>query len=521
MPKVITVDIQYSIQSLHRNGFSKRRIARELGINRRTVNKYLAVKLVDPDEPGKCTSNSNTGSEGKCTSNSNTGSGKECQRHSGPRSSCEAYAETIRGKYCHGLSGQRIYQDLKADHGFAGSAQSVRRFLRGLKTSAQLPDRVMHSLPGEELQVDFGRGAPILQANGRKKRPHLFRAVLCHSRKGYSEVVWRQDTETFLRALENAFRHFGGVPEKVVPDNLKAAVIKADWYDPEINPKLRSFARHYGTAILPTKPYTPEHKGKVENAVKYCQDNALKGRVFNSLSEENEFLRYWEKNIADTRIHGTTQIQVRKAFSEVEKASLTPLPVDLFPCFEESERKVQRNGHVELARSFYSVPPEYMGQTVWIRYTDRSIRIYDSSFQEKIAVHCRIPMGKYSTHRIHIHKAKINAGEYGSDHLLKKVLCIGPECAIWGEVMLQNRGIEGIRVLQGLLSLGRKHSADQLNQAALTATGAGIFNLRAFRKLLSNQDDLPSLNFVECHPYIRKMSSYQDLTPNVFDPTSN
>jgi transposase len=509
MPKVITVEIQYSIQQLHRSGWSKRRIARELGVNRRTVEKYLTADLVEPDVPGKC------------TSNSNTGSADPSERRYGPKSGCEAYAQTIKEKYGHGLSGQRIWQDLKADHAFSGSAQSVRRFLRHLKQTDELPDRVMHSAPGEELQVDFGRGAPVVQASGRKKRPHLFRAVLCHSRTGYSEVVWRQDTETFLRCLENAFRHFGGVPEKVVPDNLKAAVIKADWYDPEINPKLRSFARHYGTVILPTKPYTPEHKGKVENGIKYCQENALKGRVFNSLKEQNDFLKHWEANIADTRIHGTTQMQVRKAFAETEKEALKPLPVDLFPCFEEGERKVQRNGHVELGRSFYSVPPEYLGQTVWIRYTDRSISIYDSAFQEKIAVHCRIPKGKYSTLKIHIHKAKINAGEYGSDHLLKQLRCIGPECAIWGEVMLQNRGIEGIRVLQGLLSLRKKHTSDRLNHAALNAVNAGVFHLQDFRKLLTTEDDLPSLDFVECHPYIRKMSSYEKLTPNVFDPTNN
>jgi transposase len=88
----------------------------------------------------------------------------------------------------------------------------------------------------------------------------LFRAVLSHSRKGYSEVVWRQTAESFIRCLENAFRHFGGVPATVVPDNLKAGVLQADWYDPELNPKLEEFARHYGTVILPTKPVMPRHK---------------------------------------------------------------------------------------------------------------------------------------------------------------------------------------------------------------------------------------------------------------------
>jgi len=104
--------------------------------------------------------------------------------------------------------------------------------------------------------------------------------VLSFSRKAYSEVVLRQTTEVFIRALENAFRYFGGVVKTVVIDNLRAAVKKPDWYEPELNPKVREFARHYGTVILPTRPYTPEHKGKVENSVGYVKDNALKSKVF-------------------------------------------------------------------------------------------------------------------------------------------------------------------------------------------------------------------------------------------------
>ena len=100
-----------------------------------------------------------------------------------------------------------------------------------------------------------------------KSTPLPFRrieVVLSHSRKAYSEVVFRQTTENLIRCLENAFWHFGGVPKTLVPDNLKAAVLKADWYDPDLNPKLRSFCEHYGTVLLPTKPRTPRHKGKVE-----------------------------------------------------------------------------------------------------------------------------------------------------------------------------------------------------------------------------------------------------------------
>ena len=120
-------------------------------------------------------------------------------------------------------------------------------------------------------------GAPLVGPDGKRRKTHVLRVVLSHSRKGYSEAVCRQTTDDFLRCLEDAFRHFGGVPRRLVLDNLKAAVKKADWFDPEINPKVRSFGEYYGTVFLPTRPYTPRHKGKVERGVDYVQENALRG----------------------------------------------------------------------------------------------------------------------------------------------------------------------------------------------------------------------------------------------------
>ena len=179
--------------------------------------------------------------------------------------------------------------------------------------------------PGEEAQVDFGTGAPVIGKDGKRRRTHVLRIVLSHSRKGYSEVTFRQTTDDFLGALENAFRTFGGVPKTLVIDNLKAAVLHPDWFDPEITPKVQAFCRHYGVVVLPTKPRMPRHKGKVEAGVKYVQSNALKAQQFESLAEQNEHLAQWEKTIADTRIHGTTKQQVGKLFERGgDVSTLTP-----------------------------------------------------------------------------------------------------------------------------------------------------------------------------------------------------
>lgn len=259
MANVLKVSMQQTILELLSRGWSQRRVARELGVNRSTVARYAHLQAearASPDavsKPAISTPGSDPTSPPK-PAISTLGS-------TGRPSSCVPLRSVILRKLEEGLSGKRIHQDLVADHEFTGSYQSVKRFVRGLRDSSPLPFRRMECDPGQEAQVDFGRGAPVLQSNGRRKYPHVLRVVLSHSRKGYSEVVYRQTTEAFIRALENAFRFFGGVPATVVIDNLKAAVTKADWFDPDLNPKVRSFAEHYGTVILTTKPYTPRHKG--------------------------------------------------------------------------------------------------------------------------------------------------------------------------------------------------------------------------------------------------------------------
>jgi len=130
-------------------------------------------------------------------------------------------------------------------------------------------------MPGEQAQIDFGAGAPVVSSDGKRRHPHVFRIVLSYSRKGYSEVVYRQTTDDFIRCIENSFWYFGGVPRTLIIDNLKAAVINADWYDPDINPKIQSFCEHYGTVILPAKPYTPRHK----DYASYCTSLTIFGNV--------------------------------------------------------------------------------------------------------------------------------------------------------------------------------------------------------------------------------------------------
>lgn len=510
-------DVQ-AIQALRARGWSFRKIGRVLGIHRDTVARHVQLaEVAAPITDGENRPNPPPGSPAQNRPNPPAGI-------SGPTSGCEPFRDTIIAALKRGLSYQRIWQDLRED-GFSGGYDSVKRYAGRLNRANPLPFRRMECEPGAEVQVDFGTGAPVITPDGeplpvgmktRRRKTHVFRMVLSHSRKAYSEVVYCQTTENFIRCLENAFWYFGGVPRILVIDNLKAAVTKADWYDPDINWKIRSFCEHYGTAILPTKPRMPRHKGKVERIVGYVQDNALKGRTFTSLPEQNRHLLNWETQIADNRIHGTTQKQVKKCFEEVERSALLPLPPSRFPFFEEGRRSVNRDGHIEVAKAYYSVPPEYLGRDVWARWDSHVVRIFNKRF-EQIAIHIKDAPGKFGTQDQHIDPRKRSGIERGAAYNLNKARLIGPNAGKWAEQMIQQRGIEGIRPLLGLLNLSNRHRADAIESACETALSHGAYRLRTIRELLKRQGDRQEqFEFMEEHPIIRSLSEYGRLARSAF-----
>jgi transposase len=532
-----------AVLRLHQQKWSIRRIARELGIHRDSVARQIRL-----GQQGSKQAGAPIGSDGiivgakQATPEGGAHGSSSADQRDGPEQSkqagapigsaelgalgadlgttassaadrhqpslCAPWRDVITTMLEGGLSAQRIYQDLVSDHGFVGKYPSVRRFVRRLEQGQPLPFRRMECAPGEEAQVDFGTGARIQQANGKQRRTHVFRIVLSHSRKGYSEAVYRQTAEEFIRCLENAFAHFGGVPCVLVPDNLKAGVITPDWFDPELHPKLRSFAEHYGIAVVPTRPRMPRHKGKIESGIGYVKGNALRGRVFASLEEENRHLLTWETTVADVRIHGTIRKQVGKLFEEVERPALRPLPLERFPFFEEGQRSVHRDGHVEVAKAYYSLPPEYPGCSVWVRWDSRLVHIFNERM-EPIIVHARREPGQFSTLPAHLSPKKISKTERGTVWLLTQVRTIGPESARWAEAMLQARGIEGVRVLQGLLHLASRHPAEALERACAAALSHISYRLRTIRQLLKHQPQRQEVfDFMKEHPLIRDIGEY-------------
>ena len=170
---------------------------------------------------------------------------------------------------------------------------------------------------------------------------------------------------------------------------------------------------------------------------------------------------------------------------------------------------MNRDGHVQVQQAYYSVPPEYLGQEIWARWDGRMVRLFDQKMKS-IALHSQKPPGKFSTLNIHLHPHKISGIEKGADWLLGQVDRIGPKARAWAEAMLQNRGVEGVRVLMGLVSLGNQQSRQAVERACEAALSHGAYHLRSLRQLVKKQNPAiqQTFAFASEHPIIRPVADY-------------
>jgi transposase len=475
-------------------GWSYRRIEAETGVRRETVSRYDRLRQSNP---------------AKVFAGSEANPAKVFPGTKGwSRSSAALYHDEMVSKVEKGLTAQRIWQDLVEDYGYGHSYESVKRYIRHLTGQRQVV-AVRHSEAGEEGQVDFFQGAPTLHPEtGQWRRPWVFRMTLCCSRHGYEEAAWDQKLGTFLGLHEHAFLDFGGVPEIIRHDSLKAAVVRACLYDPDVNTTYQAFANHWGFTPLPTRPHHPQELGKQERSGRYVKDNALKGRRFNSLEEHNEYLRRWNRTVARLRIHGTTRKQVWAHFLETDQRALKPLPPEKFAFFQCGARTVHPDGHVEVEGGFYPVPPRLLGQRVQARWDKKLVRVYHTDVL--VASHLRVKPGQYapapgsqavsSTQTVYIHK------------ILGRCEQVGPSLRAWADKAYEYRGVRALRLIQGVLRLLRSHPRESVLWAAEQALHRNLFRYQDFRRVVERgATNHPSsqLPLLAEHPLIRSMDEYR------------
>ena len=519
MPNYLKTSKVQQVTALLELGWTYRRIEAETGVRRETISRYDRIRhskaaKVFPGSAEPATaengdfSDSDPAKPAKVTAGSASNPAKAFAGSSlPPRSSAAHYRDAIVSKLDAGLSVQRIWPDLVEEYGFGSSYESVKRFVRKLSRPRRAAG-VFHSAPGEEGQVDFFQGAPTLdETSGQWKRPWVFRLTLCHSRHGYEEAVWDQTLETFLRLHENAFTDLGGVPKVIRHDNMKAAVVRACLYDPDVNEIYAAFARHWGFTPLPTRPGNPQENGKQERSGGYVKDNALKGRRFDSLAEQNEHLRRWNRTIARLRIHGTTRRQVYAHFIEAEKQALQPLASEPFAFFRTGQRTIHPDGHVEVDGAFYPAPLHLLGQKIRVRWDHNLVRLYHDETQ--VAVYTRLRPGQFAP-RSGEATVESSSQKAFAHKLLGRCERVGTPLREWAESALEERGVRALRLIQGVLGLTRLHPRERVLAAARTATTHRLFRYKDLQRLTEQHAaKSPAQLLLTEHPSIRPLTDYR------------
>jgi transposase len=406
-----------------------------------------------------------------------------------------------------------IWQDLVDGYGFSAGYDSVKRFIHRLKLKTPEVFAVIPTEPGLEAQVDYGRGAPTIHPRtGKLRRPRLFSMKLSHSRKAFRKVVWESSARVWCELHEEGFRHFGGVPKVVRLDNLKEGVLKPDIYDPQINPLYAAMLAHYGATAVPCRVATPRHKGKSESDIKYAQ-NALKGRKFETLEAQQDFLRHWDERWASTRIHGTTKRQVQEVFEREEKPALLPLPQDNFPILQTLVRKVHADGHVKVNNAYYSAPAAYVHREVVVHAGRTFIDIFEPHSGNRLARHLVTRIGRYQTDSNHLPERKRLDGLH--ERLCRKAAAIGQNTSSLVEEVLKQQPYHAIRQVQGVMALTRKYPPELVETAAKQCVERGWWSYRGIKRvvehLAKNGVQTPQPALTQQHELIREAHAYQEL----------
>lgn len=464
-------DIVYRKQQ----GQSERQIARDLGISRVTVRKYRQVA-----EAG-----------GYLASREQVPSGAELAEQLGPAprppqnvSTVEPYRAVVERLLGDGVEMRAILARLE-EHGYRGSYSSVQRFVRHLRPPTVTPVVRVETGPGEEAQVDFGTLGRLVDARtGELRTAYAFVLTLGFSRHQYAEIVFDQKVGTWIGCHLRAFAAFEGAPKRLVPDNLKAAVLVAALHDPVLGEPYRRLAQHHGCLISPTRPRTPQHKGKVESGVHYLKRNFWAGQEFADSVEANERLAEWVTETAGTRRHGTTGRAPLALFGEREQAALLPLPAYPFTLEEVRRVKVHSDCHAVIDGSFYSAPWTTIGQTLEAHLGERVVELYRGV--ELITTHLRATEpGTRRTRPEHYPPEKAAYLERTPDRCRALAERVGPATLEAVQTLLADRPLDRLRSVQALLRLEESVGPERLEAACRRALHFGDPRYRRIKDILT------------------------------------
>ncbi len=383
---------------------------------------------------------------------------------------------------------------------YSGSLSAVKRLCCRLKSDAGPSESEVsipvETAPGEVAQVDFGyAGRRYDPERGVLRRCWVFVMTLGVSRDIFCELVFDQKVATWLDLHVRAFEYFGGVPQVLVPDNLKSAVIRASFHvdgDPTLNRSYRELARFYGFRIDPTPPRAPEKKGKVEASVKYVRRSFLDTWETVDIDEDRRQLRRWVVEIAGQRTHGRTGRRPRELFEEIEAAALSTLPSTRWDPVLWKKVTVHRDCHVQVDGAFYSAPWKLVAKKLWARCTSHSVALWYGD--EHLHTHGRVAHGMRQTVEEHLPEHRRDLRHRSRSYWLAKAEALGPEVAqLATEIFDSDDVLLQLRRVQAVIRHLETFPPERARKAAARALRYGCLSYGAIKNILRKGLDLEPL----------------------------
>jgi transposase len=382
-----------------------------------------------------------------------------------------------------------IHQRLRDEHGLQASVASLKRYV-----AANLPEEVRRDQvvvlrdeadvpPGEEAQIDYGHlGYWIDPISGKRRRVWAFVMVLACSRHMFVRPVLTMDQAAWTQAHVEAFAFFGGVPRRLVPDNLRTGVQRPDLYDPKINRSYAELAAHYGVLVDPARSRKPRDKARVERPMPYVRDSLWRGRQFTSLAQMQAAAVDWCRDVAGRRacrpLSGAAPASV---FAAGEAQALQPLPGKAFVLATWSRATVGPDIHAKVGKTIYSIPWRYMGQRVDARSTATVVQFFHNG--QLIATHGRKSQGK-QTDFGHYPPEKIAFRMKTPTWCRTRAAEIGPAATQVIDGLLELNALFRLRAAQGVLGLADKHGTGRLEAACRKSIDVGDPSYRTIKGIL-------------------------------------
>lgn len=388
-----------------------------------------------------------------------------------------------------GVTLQLLWEEYKARHGQDGLQYS--QFCARYREWARALDLTMrqHHQAGEKLFVDYaGRTVPVINpATGEIREAQVFVAVLGASNYTYAEATWSQTIPDWVSANIRAFEFFGGVPQLVVPDNLRSGVARACRYDPDINPAFTEMARHYGTAVFPTRVRKPRDKAKVEAGVLLVERwilAALRKQQFFSLHEVNSAIKLLLIRLNQKKFKKLSGSR-ESVFVELDKPALLPLPAARHEVGEWKKARVGTDYHVELAGHYYSVPHALARQEVELRFNAATVEMLFHG--RRVASHVRSMTSGHTTLREHMPRSHQAYLEWTPERLTAWAAKKGEHVARMVQMLRSQRDhpAQGHRACLGLMRLEHKYGSERLNAACFRALHFGTHSYKSVERILA------------------------------------